>query len=218
MNKNGIKKYGFTLAEVLITLVIIGVIAAITIPITQSITEKQEYVSKLKKAYSTLGQAAYRIAIDQGYPVGDFDFVTREDFFPIFVKQIQSIRVCTAANQGCFYSGYIKYLSGTNAYKFDRTDSVVGADGVTYGWDSRFCEDDKGLSNEDLANCKGRFIVDINGAHPPNRFGRDVFFFCAIDGKGIVPAGSGNNSADCYVGSNGITCAAKVLKENGMNY
>ena len=217
MNEKRIKKYGFTLAEVLITLVIIGVVATITIPAIHSLAEKQEYVSKLKKAYSTLKQSTYRIAIEQGYPVGDLEFTLREDFFPIFIRQIKHIKVCNAANQGCFYSKDIKTLSGTNWAKYDRANSVVAADGVTYGWDSGLC-DDKGLSAEDNANCKGRFIVDINGVRPPNRFGRDVFFFGAIDGKGIVPAGSGNNSQDCYVGSNGIMCAAKVLREGKMAY
>ncbi len=37
---------GFTLAEVLITLVIIGVIAAVTIPVVMQNTQKQEYIAK----------------------------------------------------------------------------------------------------------------------------------------------------------------------------
>ena len=44
----------FTLAEVLITLVIIGVIAAITVPTLMAQYRKKEYVTQLKKAYSTL--------------------------------------------------------------------------------------------------------------------------------------------------------------------
>ena len=62
---------GFTLAEVLITLVIIGVIAAMTIPTLMNNTNKQEYVSKLKKAYSTLSQATNRIITEEGNPRGD---------------------------------------------------------------------------------------------------------------------------------------------------
>ena len=42
------KKYGFTLAEALITLVIIGVIAALTIPAILVNTEQHEYNSALK--------------------------------------------------------------------------------------------------------------------------------------------------------------------------
>ena len=62
---------GFTLAEVLITLVIIGFIAAMTIPTLINKTNNQEYVSKLKKAYSTLSQATNRIITEEGNPRGD---------------------------------------------------------------------------------------------------------------------------------------------------
>ena len=62
---------GFTLAEVLITLVIIGVIASMTIPTLMNNTNKQEYVSRLKKTYSTLAQATNRIIADAGNPRAD---------------------------------------------------------------------------------------------------------------------------------------------------
>ncbi len=52
---------GFTLAEVLITLVIIGVIAAITIPPLMNKTNEQDTVVAVKKAYSILSQAYQRV-------------------------------------------------------------------------------------------------------------------------------------------------------------
>jgi len=51
------KKLGFTLAEVLITLVIIGVIAAMTVPTLMNNTNQQEFRSALKKAISGVNQA-----------------------------------------------------------------------------------------------------------------------------------------------------------------
>lgn len=51
------KKNAFTLAEVLITLGIIGVIAALTIPNLIANHKKQVVISRLKKAISTIGQA-----------------------------------------------------------------------------------------------------------------------------------------------------------------
>ena len=53
-------KRGFTLSEVLITLVIIGVIAAITIPNVIANSRRQESSAKLKKAYSVLCQASIK--------------------------------------------------------------------------------------------------------------------------------------------------------------
>ena len=65
---NSLKKSAFTLAEVLITLGIIGVVAAITLPsLIQRNVEKQR-VAQLKKAYSELSQA-YNLAIaENGAP------------------------------------------------------------------------------------------------------------------------------------------------------
>ena len=51
------KKLGFTLAEVLITLVIIGVIAAMTVPTLMQNTNAQEYRTAFKKSISALNQA-----------------------------------------------------------------------------------------------------------------------------------------------------------------
>lgn len=96
-------------------------------------------------------------------------------------------------------------------------------DGTAYGWtaadyqgNANFCGD-KGLTPEENKNCIGRFIVDINAHAKPNKIGHDVFFFVAVNGKGIVPAGSGNTS-DCNRNSQGNTCAARVLRENAIKY
>ena len=51
------RKNAFTLSEVLITLVIIGVIAAITVPSLMNNTNAEEYRASLKKAISGLNQA-----------------------------------------------------------------------------------------------------------------------------------------------------------------
>lgn len=62
-------KFAFTLAEVLITLTIIGVIASLTIPSVVSNSQQQEYKTGLKKAVSTLNQAiTMNIAIEGESP------------------------------------------------------------------------------------------------------------------------------------------------------
>ena len=61
----------FTLAEVLITLSIIGVVAAMTVPTLMANVNKQIYVTGLKKAYNQLQNAAKMMAISQGCSVGD---------------------------------------------------------------------------------------------------------------------------------------------------
>ena len=60
-------KSGFTLAEVLITLGIIGVVAAMTIPTLITNTRSQQYRTRYKKSISTLSQAAKMSQAQYGY-------------------------------------------------------------------------------------------------------------------------------------------------------
>ena len=60
-------KKGFTLAEVLITLAIIGVVAALTIPSVIVKTQQQEFKTAAKKAYSVLSQAVQLTEVKDGY-------------------------------------------------------------------------------------------------------------------------------------------------------
>ena len=55
---------GFTLAEVLVTLGIIGVVAAMTMPTLVSNHQRTVYVTQLKKVVTELAQAADRAASD----------------------------------------------------------------------------------------------------------------------------------------------------------
>jgi prepilin-type N-terminal cleavage/methylation domain-containing protein len=60
------KVFGFTLAEVLISMSIIGVIAAMTIPTLQYNYKKKEYSTKLKKFYSSIENAIIDMEASNG--------------------------------------------------------------------------------------------------------------------------------------------------------
>ncbi|MCQ2789045.1 MAG: type II secretion system GspH family protein [bacterium] len=60
------RKNAFTLAEVLITLGIIGVVAAMTVPTLVGQTGEQEYKTGLKKAVSTINQAVQLNYVQDG--------------------------------------------------------------------------------------------------------------------------------------------------------
>ena len=59
-------KKAFTLSEVLITLGIIGMVAALTMPAVIANYQKQETVSRLQKVYSVLSQAVKRAELSEG--------------------------------------------------------------------------------------------------------------------------------------------------------
>lgn len=62
------KQKGFTLAEVLITLGIIGIVVALTIPTLMQKTNRSEILSKFKKCYNTLANAYSLVYAHNGSP------------------------------------------------------------------------------------------------------------------------------------------------------
>lgn len=215
----GKRALAFSLAEVLLTIVIIGVLAVVLSPIISQGTGRHEILTKVNKANSVLNQAVMKIAYSEGLPIGDLSFIQEDGvvvFFEKFLKYVDTIKTCPGTAAGCFSTGQIKYLNGADAPGFNLAYSVITKDGLSYGWESSSCAD-KGLNSQDLLNCIGSFVVDINGHRPPNRYGYDIFFFTVVDTKGIVPAGKFNKST-CKRDDTGITCASKVIDDQGVNY
>ncbi len=63
---NSMQKKGFTLAEILITLAIIGVVAVLTIPTVVRNYQKTQTVTQLKKVYSALSNTTNFAIADYG--------------------------------------------------------------------------------------------------------------------------------------------------------
>ena len=70
------KKNGFTLAEVLITLAIIGVVAVLTLPALMTNTQEQRAKTALKKGINTLTEAGQMNASIAGF---DYSSITSND-------------------------------------------------------------------------------------------------------------------------------------------
>ena len=107
-----ILKKAFTLAEVLITLAIIGVVAAISIPSVISNTQQQEFKTGLRKAVSVLNSAiTMNMAIDGESPYDNanlFGYMMRhmsvmksttdlEGWFAIYYARLDDLLVHNAA-------------------------------------------------------------------------------------------------------------------------
>ena len=216
------KKAAFTLAEVLITLGIIGVVAALTLPTLIQNHQKQVYVTQLKKAYSTLNNAINKMAVDEG--VVDWsqtrcaqDYNVSSECFDALSKQFKIVKAkkggepCNA--DWCTFKGYEDHwMFG------DAATIIVTSDGITY-----------------LFECSvfGSVFVDINGTvKGPNIDGRDRFeFFINYNNNNnkIEPSGGaeswgvqGHVAADAWKNCSATdlttACTAKVFIEGKMNY
>ena len=219
------KKRGFTLAEVLITLVIIGVIGALTVPSLIQNTQKQEYVTGAKKAYSTLSQAAQMIIAEEGPAGGETGWASsQENVYNLFKKHLINAREC-GSSTGC-YSGDKGYKRRTGGFtgKWDNFSGylkLVTADGmqIVFNSVSSGCDLDVKMGSNDVC---GIIYADVNGAKKPNEAGRDLFTF-VIKNDGLYPAGCDIaedvcSHPDITKDTWGHTCTCKVIRENAMNY
>lgn len=185
----------FTLAEVLVTLMIIGVIAAMTLPSLNQNIQYNHFVSGCLKSYSVLSQAINRMKVDYG-PIG---FGTKwnnpDDFWKGLVAQMNVVEDCGKNKNGCWYNYYVKQSNGKNDANYSLGGRgeyrMVTADGMLYSFNKSAFSVHKGYcyTGDDAKLYMGRFVVDINGFKGPNKSGIDVFGFYLFKGKGLLPCG-----------------------------
>ena len=89
-------KRAFTLAEVLIALTIIGIIAAITVPVLNQSAQEKELNAGLKKAYSALKQGESAYYADRGEKLIKSDWENGYPFKSAFIKYFNVLQDCGA--------------------------------------------------------------------------------------------------------------------------
>ncbi|MBR6099100.1 type II secretion system protein [bacterium] len=212
----GKKKAAFTLAEVLITLGIIGVVAALTLPTLIQNYHDKATITKLKKMYSTLQQAyLMNKALDE-IKLGNTQAHNAEaaqEIAAVFVPYLHISKDCGTDKPGCVNSGTYKYLSGSNAtnYNYGGTAAyrVLLNDGSCI-WFRRV--------NPSLLSA---IFYDVNGENPPNMWGKDLFEFVVVNDR-VLPTGIEGTErlfdTDCNPNGQGIGCAAWVLQQENFEY
>ena len=210
---------GFTLAEILITLVIIGVIAAFTIPNVINTTKKQEYVSSLKKTYSTLATVTNKIINDEGLPRADIGgwATSHEAVFNLYKKYLTYVKECPSGTDGCYGQGGHKQLNSSGndpTWGHNSFPKLILSDGVQLIFIQRSnnCSwSENWIGSSDVCVTIG---VDVNGEKPPNIWGRDAFVFIVKE-DGIHPSGCDGGLCPS---SSGKDCTCRVLRESAINY
>lgn len=151
------KRTAFTLAEVLITLGVIGVVAALTLPVLITKYQKQQTVTQLKKAYTEINQAIKLSELENGeitnWHVED-NLEAQHNFARNYIiKYFKTAKVCIPSNSDCFEANAI-----------DKYFSFITVSGYSVmGWTHS-------------AGNGGWLYIDINGPKKgANKMGKDIF-------------------------------------------
>jgi prepilin-type N-terminal cleavage/methylation domain-containing protein len=116
---------GFTLAEVLITLGIIGVVAALTIPGPVAKYQKKAWQTGLKKEYSMLAQALAQYEFDKGEKLLPEDYPSGS-FYKIFMTYFR-------ATKDCGMNGCVPYSDTSSIYTtYDAGRQIYGSEYFGY--------------------------------------------------------------------------------------
>lgn len=210
---NKIQK-GFTLAEVLITLGIIGVVAALTMPALINKVSDIQYKTAAKKAYSSI-QNAYNLAMaDNGESYRNANTIATEDLqlnhekFIAIKNKMNVIKSCPY-NTGSFGKCWANTGVGnpnavpTTCQGFivsfqNQNESFITADGMAFMFYSYGAD----TGSRQIA-------IDTNGLKKPNQWGKDAFVV-TIGGNKIEI----NTSGCTYPNSDGtvITDFSFLLK------
>ena len=213
---------GFTLAEVLITLGIIGIVAAMTLPTVIGNYQKKQTVARLQKVYTILSQAV-KLSENENGSVDDWDFnLNSQEFYNRYLKKYLVETKNKKISQITNFPNY-KNLNGTrnNGYILSGNSLCSElADGVLI-FISFF-----GNSNYKAIG------IDINGYSKPNIVGKDVFYFSIQKKYGFNVYGfnqtysgesfgstfdrnklKGNETNACKKGYNGTWCSALIIHD-----
>lgn len=211
---------GFTLAEVLITLGIIGIVAAMTIPVLMQKTTAAQKVTALKETFSILSQAHTQAVSDNGSPeTWDISTLGTDtgalNTLAIYTPYLKLTKDC-GLGAGCWAPGTYSLDAPGRAKALLNNGVSIG----TYSYGSG-CTNNQGTTSA-LQNICAIFYIDVNGAKLPNLVGDDVFVFW-ITKYGIVPRGTVNDTVFNFVSCQSAQghdsgCTAWALYKENEDY
>ena len=174
-------KAAFTLAEVLITLGIIGVVAAMTMPALITKHQKQVTVTSLKKIYTTMSQAKQLSETQNGameywdFPP-TFDKSDIEQFFDKYFRPYMQVIGECESEKSC-----------SSIYTAERPIYIL-KDGTQIIFSPNAQSDTLNSAKKYIHTC-----IDTNGNKGPNRYGKDMFVINIYPQKGAVLFGQASD-------------------------
>lgn len=200
------RKLGFTLAEVLITVAILGVIAALTLPALNSDLQKQQWVQGLKTNYYDLQQGFERMMADQD--VSDMEdteiwmkYVVDGKYRPIQKAEDEDEEDTENENNSNIKTDFAKYFkfndmvidlpSNYNPMQYDGSELKRGifmsqGDALIFNMaNSALVVMTINKTEHGIAS----IVIDVNGYKGPNKVSKDIFLTYLQDDGTLRAAG-----------------------------
>ncbi len=224
MKPTNLSKFAFTLAEVLITLGIIGVVAALTLPAVISNTQNKQLESGLKKGASVIEQALNMYQAEYGDKIAAGN-IPNEELKPLLMKYMNVVKDCGYGHSDADKACIKNYGSGNseNSTYYKNYNGTSSIDNSLFDEGQFVLADGSLILIQNSAQTDLLYIsIDVNGFNKrPNRLGQDLFMFYISDKGQLLPMGAeGTNfqgEAYCAKTStnsmNGAGCTYKALSE-----
>ena len=219
-----LKSAAFTLAEVLVTLGIIGVVSAMTVPTLMQNYQRQSYVTQLHKTYNEVSQALLRYQTDRNaLNLTEAGLSSQTAWDAMVAQYFKTVQKCDNSLTPCFpATTSYKKMSGvalnSNVYNIETSYVLASGASVRFYYavnGNRICF----------------LMVDVNGQKGPNILGRDLFTLSIYndgtiddDGSSAPLSEADRNTLferDCNgdTGAGDYGCFGKILNDNWqMNY
>ena len=203
-----VHSHAFTLAETLIVMGIIGVVAALTIPNVNKNTGRAETVAKVKKIYAELNEAHNRATAVYG-PIKTWSSFSATRYFDRISEFMKLQKNCRDTG-GCMRSSQHdlngELLTSYPALRQMYTPQALLANGSSFciiNWSPRINCNQNSYTGYHNNYCGLIIYVDIDGPKKgKNTWGIDAFYL-AITKEGIKPAAHDSEYLTRYI--NGIT-------------
>ena len=185
-----LKSAAFTLAEVLITLGIIGVVAAMTMPTLINNINKKHWITGYKKAFSELSQIHQLLNSETGgsymAECNDFDDVCLKN---LFAEKMKVVEYCKenvpnkCQESSTYLNGRTRGINQTTEVN-DPWPTIVTASGysVKFRFHGNDCSEFIEGYSQKLPTC-GWMQIDVNGLKRPNVVGKDIYFLNIFKNK-----------------------------------
>lgn len=200
------KKFAFTLSEVLVTMGIIGVISALTVPTLVNNYQRKAQALQFRKTVTDIGNAVDMLITEEGK--SKFSATTYYNNLDGFVRdKLKTIKICSKDETNkCFANENYRTINDNSSQAFTCT-------GNSYVLTSSAAI----CMSKNAAYNGVTIVTDINGQEGPNIGGRDMFTF-TITPLGEI-SGTGHEN-ECIRDTFGDGCYDLLVEENNwkMNY